>query len=171
MNAKPLAALTSGLLARKGAAKPAMRPQGFGSFGHRQEDLGWNDMGFDAPQPVAEPHPFVEPPAVVRQQEEIATRLTAPVSTPSAVSGMAKEKAAFTLRLDGDRGGVADDPPYDLRQERDFTNAIRDLGLRTTGYMTVSCGPAGSRRRGAARDGCNRSPSEFVRIRSSRATG
>jgi hypothetical protein len=41
---KPFASLTSGLLARKGAAKPAMRPQGFGqAFG--LEDLGWNDMG------------------------------------------------------------------------------------------------------------------------------
>ena len=101
MNAKPLAALTSGLLARKGTAKPAMRPQGFAGFGHRQEDLGWNDMGFDAPQPFAEL--AAEPPAVVRQQEEIAVRLSAPPSTPRAAPGTAKDKAAFTLRLDQDR--------------------------------------------------------------------
>jgi hypothetical protein len=37
------ASLSSGLLARKGTAKPAMRPQGFTGF----EDLGWNDMGHD----------------------------------------------------------------------------------------------------------------------------
>ncbi len=42
---KPFASLSSGLLARKGAAKPAMRPQGFGQ-GVSIEDLGWNDMGF-----------------------------------------------------------------------------------------------------------------------------
>jgi hypothetical protein len=42
---KTFASLSSGLLARKGAAKPAMRPQGFGSFGGSLEDLGWNDMG------------------------------------------------------------------------------------------------------------------------------
>jgi hypothetical protein len=42
---KTFASLSSGLLARKGAAKPAMRPQGFGSFGSSLEDLGWNDMG------------------------------------------------------------------------------------------------------------------------------
>src|SRR3954451_16728576 len=42
---KPFASLSSGLLARKGGAKPAMRPQGFGSFGGSLEDLGWNDMG------------------------------------------------------------------------------------------------------------------------------
>jgi hypothetical protein len=43
---KPFASLSSGLLARKGAAKPAMRPQGFGHLGASPEDLGWNDMGY-----------------------------------------------------------------------------------------------------------------------------
>jgi hypothetical protein len=47
---KPLASLSAGLLARKGAARPAMRRQaqalGMGPFG-AQEDLGWNDMGYD----------------------------------------------------------------------------------------------------------------------------
>ena len=47
---KPFASLSSGLLARKGAAKPAMRPQGYGTFGHSLEDLGWDDMGH--PHPV-----------------------------------------------------------------------------------------------------------------------
>ncbi len=46
-DARNFASLSSGLLARKGAAKPAMRPQGFTGF----EDLGWNDMGHD---PAAE---------------------------------------------------------------------------------------------------------------------
>jgi len=49
---KPFASLSSGLLARKGAAKPAMRPQGFGQIGGNLEDLGWNDMGFEAPKPA-----------------------------------------------------------------------------------------------------------------------
>jgi hypothetical protein len=49
---KPFASLSSGLLARKGAAKPAMRPQGYGTFGHGLEDLGWDDMGYAAPHPV-----------------------------------------------------------------------------------------------------------------------
>ena len=47
---KPFASLSSGLLARKGAARPAMRPQGFGQGGASLEDLGWNDMGFEAPK-------------------------------------------------------------------------------------------------------------------------
>ena len=49
---KPFASLSSGLLARKGAARPAMRPQGFGQSGASLEDLGWNDMGFEAPKPA-----------------------------------------------------------------------------------------------------------------------
>ena len=48
---KPFASLSSGLLARKGAARPAMRPQGFGQTGAGMEDLGWNDMGFEPPKP------------------------------------------------------------------------------------------------------------------------
>lgn len=47
---KPFASLSSGLLARKGAARPAMRPQGFGQAGAGLDDLGWNDMGFEAPK-------------------------------------------------------------------------------------------------------------------------
>jgi len=48
--ARPFASLSSGLLARKGAARPAMRPQGFGPH-NGFEDLGWNDMG---PEPAAD---------------------------------------------------------------------------------------------------------------------
>ena len=49
--AKPIASLSSGLLARKGAARPAMRRPAFSqdgvaaAVGH--DDLGWNDMGYD----------------------------------------------------------------------------------------------------------------------------
>lgn len=95
---KPFASLSSGLLARKGAARPAMRPQGFGQAGAGLEDLGWNDMGFEAPKPVDAPvrddehdafgevipaHPHnlagltpVDSP-VHSQQAEIAGRLSA----------------------------------------------------------------------------------------------
>jgi hypothetical protein len=53
--AKPFASLSSGLLARKGAARPAMRPQGFGQGAQSLEDLGWNDMGFEPPKPAEAP--------------------------------------------------------------------------------------------------------------------
>lgn len=117
MEAKPLASLSSSLLARKGQAKPAMRPQGFNGFGAPNEDLGWNDMGFDAPR-VAPP----DAPPVVHQQVELANRLMpepeAPVEAVSVRPEVVAErkprrvrakalvpghKAAFTLRLDEDR--------------------------------------------------------------------
>jgi hypothetical protein len=54
--AKPFASLSSGLLARKGAARPAMKPQGFGQMGGGNlEDLGWDDMGFEPPKPTDAP--------------------------------------------------------------------------------------------------------------------
>ena len=59
--AKPFASLSSGLLARKGAAKPAMRPQGFGQ-GMNIEDLGWNDMGYGQAPP--EPPPAHVPSSI-----------------------------------------------------------------------------------------------------------
>ena len=55
--ARPYASLSSGLLARKGAAKPAMRPQSFTGFEAGFEDLGWNDMGQGyAPEPELTEH-------------------------------------------------------------------------------------------------------------------
>jgi len=53
--AKPFASLSSGLLARKGAARPAMRPQGFSQGSNGLEDLGWNDMGFEPPKAAEAP--------------------------------------------------------------------------------------------------------------------
>jgi predicted HicB family RNase H-like nuclease len=111
LTVKPFASLSSGLLARKGQAKPAMRPQGFGHYGQPGDDLGWNDMGFDAPRPA----PPAERPAVVRQQEELqasfepepAPAPIAPVletpAQPAATPERDARKAAFTLRLDGER--------------------------------------------------------------------
>ena len=110
--AKPFASLSSTLLARKGQAKPAMRPQGFhmthdGSFPmdsfqqHDQDDLGWNDMGHDpAPvvlHPTVQTEPVAATPAVVRQQRELEEELA------SAMVPASNGKSAFTLHLDGER--------------------------------------------------------------------
>lgn len=49
-DSKPLAALSSSLLARKGHARPAMRPQSMilnRDAAQSLEDLGWNDLGED----------------------------------------------------------------------------------------------------------------------------
>lgn len=88
--ARPFASLSSGLLARKGAARPAMRPQGFGQH-NGFEDLGWNDMGAEpageyedelpehVPSSIAALTPAPKPahheaaePEVVAQQRAIA---------------------------------------------------------------------------------------------------
>ena len=111
---KPFASLTAGLLARKGAAKPAMRPQMY----HAQDDLGWNDLGEPpATKPTAAPHGAVVPiafsqsvteepsvPPVVAQLAALAQAFADNDVTarPRAAPG-SKGKSAFTLRLDGDR--------------------------------------------------------------------
>lgn len=111
------ASLSPTLLARKGGAKPAMRPQHAAlatmpaaptENTEQLEDLGWNDMG-DAPEPeataeivqltsAARSAEILAEPAVVRQRDTIAQRLaTAPKAR------MRADRAAFTLRLDSDR--------------------------------------------------------------------
>jgi hypothetical protein len=90
---KPTASLSGLLLARKGAARPAMRRQNmFGNpatAGVSQDDLGWNDMGYDVNpdpntpmdyehdtgyNPLAGAVPDVKP-EVRQQQERIAEQL------------------------------------------------------------------------------------------------
>jgi len=100
---KPFASLGPTLLARKGAARPAMRPQvqPFTTFerqaAQQMDDLGWNDMGDAHDDPHAGPEPLplapaaapagfeaeefadeapeAEKPVVRRQQEEIARKV------------------------------------------------------------------------------------------------
>lgn len=77
MAEEKFASLTSGLLARKGAAKPAMRRQGYmNPQGDVADDLGWNDMGHEAPHSVGsdddELYAGVEEPAVRRQLDQLA---------------------------------------------------------------------------------------------------
>jgi hypothetical protein len=90
---KPIASLSSGLLARKGAARPAMRRPLIQNSGVAnsavQDDLGWNDMGYDVDpdpttpmdyehdagfNPLANAVPEVKP-EVKQQQDRIAEQL------------------------------------------------------------------------------------------------
>ncbi len=105
---KPLAALSSGLLARKGQARPAMRPQGYASLSPTTalEDLGWNDMG-PAPEPELPPV-LIERAALKEEVEQVAEIAVAPdpVAVAAALSeprATGRSKAAFTLRLDARR--------------------------------------------------------------------
>ena len=86
---KVFASLSSGLLARKGAARPAMRPQGFGQGGGALEDLGWDDMGFEPPKAAAAPRDethdafgeeLEQPP--VRNPVAALTPIGSPVHSP-----------------------------------------------------------------------------------------
>ncbi len=116
--AKPLASLSASLLARKGAARPAMRSQlslgedaqgrviaavGGASPASPLDDLGWNDLG-EAPQAIGVP-------VVVQQLEALAAAVAEMPPLPAAPVRMKGgkvvrsalhegRKAAFTLRLD-----------------------------------------------------------------------
>lgn len=132
MNNRPVASLSPTLLARKGAARPAMRPQlqplrFQDNTALQLDDLGWNDMGHeaedqapaaelpvapevDAPQTAeivalnpAREQALASVPEVVHQQKKIAQRLEKPKSAPRRSAVSQGRKAAFTLRLDEDR--------------------------------------------------------------------
>lgn len=95
MSDKPFASLSPSLLARKGGAKPAMRPQ-LGPLQHdalaRQiDDLGWNDMGPDGEAGGAEVYSIA--PEAKRQRRTLDRR--------SALAD--GRRAAFTLRVDAER--------------------------------------------------------------------
>ncbi|MFM5883729.1 MAG: hypothetical protein ACKOQ3_00090 [Novosphingobium sp.] len=96
MSDKPFASLSPSLLARKGGAKPAMRPQ-LGPLQHdalaRQvDDLGWNDMGHDDHLESAEVYSIA--PKVREAARRAADRRSA------LADG---RRAAFTLRVDAER--------------------------------------------------------------------
>ncbi|OYW16423.1 MAG: hypothetical protein B7Z39_01280 [Novosphingobium sp. 12-64-8] len=111
--AKSFASLSPSLLARKGAARPAMRPQlapltfeeanpaGFDAGFDDQNALGWNDMGDDDVVPAVALAPVDEPansiprtqPEVLRQIETLATAINgkaAPREAAPLSAGMIK---------------------------------------------------------------------------------
>lgn len=113
---KPFASLTSGLLARKGAAKPAMRRQYIGSMGNvamGHEDLGWNDMGEDIQHDIASPQPHagLSPmpghilPTPVSLVEEAVAEPVAPVEVPAVV-----EQRQMLVEKVANGGFEADEP-------------------------------------------------------------
>lgn len=129
MSEPSFASLNPALLARKGGAKPAMRPQ-LGPLPHSAEhgspeleDLGWNDMGAEdsadvvsISEEVADTAQEDQPSPAKQQQELVAARLEAKTtSAPKSPAptkkrsakrqskGQLGKRAAFTLRLDTDR--------------------------------------------------------------------
>lgn len=112
---KPFASLSPTLLARKGGARPAMRPQlapaSHDGLARQLDDLGWNDHGEDMPENAAHAAaevvalipgtlvPAAHVPPVVEQQRTVAKRVI--MTRRSALAD--GRRAAFTLRLDADR--------------------------------------------------------------------
>ena len=123
MSETSFASLSPALLARKGGAKPAMRPQNTTGVTDAKtaaaslEDLGWNDMGDEGAAQSARvvsigsapvvPDQGFEPSPVRATIERIAAKLEAPTSVarPNTLKKAANDsrRAAFTLRLDQER--------------------------------------------------------------------
>lgn len=109
MSDSGFASLSPALLARKGGAKPAMRPQNTAGITDGKaaaanlEDLGWNDMGEAGENPAA-----TSASPVRDTIERIQARLDANARAPLRVVHAGKpandsRRAAFTLRLDQQR--------------------------------------------------------------------
>jgi hypothetical protein len=122
MSEPGFASLSPALLARKGGAKPAMRPQNTAGVTDGKtaaanlEDLGWNDMGEDeVPQsarvvrmtPVTESASVSVSSPVRATLEAVQARLDRPANNPSRApakkTARDSKRAAFTLRLDQER--------------------------------------------------------------------
>lgn len=101
-SSKPMAALSSGLLARKGQARPAMRSGALMSFPpSHSDDLGWNDMG--AADSV---------PPVLVQRDLLAAQIGRPAAVAEVSLAAAQRiqretptegQTALALRIDADR--------------------------------------------------------------------
>ncbi|MBS0477030.1 MAG: hypothetical protein JSR28_18015, partial [Proteobacteria bacterium] len=89
------------LLARKGGAKPAMRPQlaplQLDALARQVEDLGWNDMGHDDDFAGADVYSILPD---VERQAHAASRRAAADRRSALAEG---RRAAFTLRVDAER--------------------------------------------------------------------
>lgn len=105
---KPFASLSSGLLARKGAARPAMRPQGFTQQSASLDDLGWNDMGHDEAKAAGD---AVANEIVEHPRYHNPTGLT-PVTSP-----VHSQQAEIADRFAEDMGEEEYDEEYDETAE------------------------------------------------------
>ncbi len=120
---KAFASLSSGLLARKGAARPAMRPQGFGQVGSGLEDLGWNDMGFEAPKPALAPVRDDQHDAFGDELSEPALRNPLAALTPVA-SPVHDQQAEIEDRFGGYTDDAGEEEEVDETAELYDPNAL-----------------------------------------------
>jgi hypothetical protein len=126
--AKTFASLSPTLLARKGAAKPAMRPQ-LQPLGHypapeltpadhdephdvRNDDLGWNDMG----EPHGAPETATVLPFVAGEANFGAGSETGPLTT--GIPEVVRSQDALAGRLEAGRLGAPPADPIPLAAHR-----------------------------------------------------
>jgi|GEM_PF-5856824 len=83
---RPPSRINSSLLARKGEARPAMRPHGTGLDSNDGDDLGWNDLGDTAP-------------AVLRERTKLHALSTGAAPVPATESVVLDLDADRMLRL------------------------------------------------------------------------
>ena len=143
-NFKPAASLSSGLLARKGMAKPAMRRQLPSLFGtrsnnvstHDLDDLGWNDMGDEAHTPAnhglvnhgATGHEMSSDvgskPAVIEQREALYENFGRRITFDSSVN--------FAPSSSGSDDTHEAEDDQDAKPEHDEENSFSLKAMRQT---------------------------------------
>lgn len=130
---KPLASLSSGLLARKGQARPAMRRQGLDTPAAGPvalDDLGWNDMG-DPPAPSPAREAMEHLREVVETPVERTMRATFALTPEPASPVVAESIPADTSLPDADPAPVRIVPPIAMRRARQ--QARSRMGRTSTG--------------------------------------
>lgn len=129
---KPFASLSPSLLARKGGARPAMRPQ-LASLNHVQgaavahqmdDDLGWNDMGeADLPQPVSL-HPMTGLTADHQIEDDFGGNPMGDAETQVEVESPPALVAAEILQLKPQRISAPVERPAILRQQEEVAERM-----------------------------------------------
>ena len=127
---KAFASLSSGLLARKGAARPAMKPQGFSQIGGNLDDLGWDDMGFEPPKPALSPVRDEDHDAFGDELPEPALRNPVSALTPSQAPSQAPVPSPVHDQQAEIAGRLAEADAYtdDEDEEHDETAELIDFG-------------------------------------------
>jgi hypothetical protein len=159
--AKPFASLSSGLLARKGAARPAMKPQGFGQMGGGNlEDLGWNDMGFEPPKPaevsrdsthdafgedVVE-HPRAHPTGLTPVHSPVHSQQLELVERLNGADDVGEESDETAELYDADAPDMADVSDDAEMTEADEAEMAEALAVETPVPAVVKAPPAASPR-------------------------
>lgn len=143
--AKPLASLSAGLLARKGTARPAMRRQaalpGVPAGVHGHDDLGWNDMGYDVdPQmspveaPRTMPHglsPMMASGDASQGNDDAMDAFTAAVER--AMVDPAPTTPATVAPIHDDTPlPTQEEPPLVVRQRAQIAAAVEDKRIMVT---------------------------------------